>query len=249
MRFADAKAIFFDVDDTLYDFKDSMQLAFVHLHRRFPDVLGPHGEDKLANAYWQYYNGYDDAAKRELINRDPALFRRIMWAGALRILGHDEEFCHPDGFASEITAEFMLHRPAHWRSAMFSGAAELLHDLRAAGRTIGAITNGPGPVQRPKVEALDQHGWFPPPLLFISGEFGVYKPDPSIFRAAAKASGFAPEECVMVGDAREYDMPAKAIGFRTILFDGRSQKPDCSRDPYPPDAVVRSYAELRELVI
>lgn len=248
MGFADAKAIFFDVDDTLYDFEESMRHSFAHLRGEFPEVLGAHGEDRLAEAYWAFYRAYPRDEKFELINRDPDLFRRTMWAGALRHLGHDDDFCHPDGFARELTRVHMRERPRQWRAAMYEGAREVLDALRERGRILGAITNGPGPVQRPKVEALN-HGWFAEPLIFVSGEFGVYKPDPSIFRAAAKAASVAPEECVMVGDAREFDMPAKAIGFRTILFDGKGMKPDCERDEYPPDAIVHSYAELRKLLL
>jgi len=40
--FRHAKAIFFDVDDTLYDFARSMRFAFEHLHRVFPDVFTQH---------------------------------------------------------------------------------------------------------------------------------------------------------------------------------------------------------------
>lgn len=248
MRFSDAKAIFFDVDNTIYDFEQSMRHAFEHLHQAFPEVIGPHGHDRLADAYWSHYHAYPEAEKHDLINRDPDLYRRIMWAGALRKLGLDETMCHPDGLARELTDEHMRQRPKHWRMAMYEGARDVLLELRSQGRIVGAITNGPGPIQRPKVEALNQ-GFFPEPLVFIAGEFGAYKPDPSIFLAAAKAAGARPEECVMVGDAREFDMPAKAVGFRTILFDGKSLKPDCDKDPYPPDAIVRSYAELRALFV
>lgn len=248
-RFADAKAIFFDVDNTLYDFEESMRVSFVQLHNAFPEVLDAHGHDKLAEAYWSFYRGMPELAKRELINRDPDLFRRTMWAGALKNLGFADDFCAPDGFARELTNEHMRWRPQHWRDAMYAGARETIDALAKVGaQKLGVITNGPSPVQRPKVEALN-HGWFEEPLVFVSGEFGVYKPDPSIFLAAAKAAGVEPRECVMIGDAREYDMPAKAVGFRTILFDGKSEAPDCSADPYPPDAVVRGYAELRALLL
>lgn len=266
MRFPGVRAVFFDVDDTLYDFEDSMALAFRHLRKVFPEILGRHGEDRLSEAYWRFYRGYPEAEKLDLISRDPDLFRRTMWAGALVNLGvdrdeallaftpHQHAGASPNldaehAFVQVLTAEFQRLRHEHWRASMYPGARELIDDLLRAGFVLGAITNGPSAVQRPKLEALSYLEWTEEPRVFVSGEFGVRKPDPSIFRAAARAAGVAPEACLMVGDAREYDMPAKAIGFRTVLFDGKARKPDTSADPFPPDARVQTYAELRRLLL
>lgn len=262
--FRAARAVFFDVDDTLYDFAASMEHAFAHLRQVYPDVLGQHEAERVSRAYWGFYHECPEDVKVHLINTDPDLYRRTMWAGALARLGCDADeaalawlrkahpdilrpFSDPDGFVCVLAKEFERARPEHWRAAMYDGARDLLRELKGT-RTLGAITNGPSKVQRPKLEAFDYRAFFPERLVFVSGEFGARKPDPSIFLAAAEAAGVAPDECVMVGDAREFDMPAKAVGFRTVLFDGKKQKPDCSADPYPPDAVVASYAELRRLL-
>lgn len=266
MRFEGVEAVFFDVDDTLYDFATSMRHAFEHLHKVFPDVLGAHAIDRIAESYWAHYNGMPEPQKVHLINTDPDLFRRTMWAGALAGLGLDEDaaarawfeaahpalarhaFSDPEGFARVVTEEFQHHRPRHWREAMYPGARELLLELKPRVK-LGAITNGPPTVQRPKLEALGYRDYFPEARVFVSGEFGVRKPDPSIFLAAAKSAGVAPGRCVMVGDAREFDMPAKAVGFRTVLFLGPRERPDVEKDEHVPDAVVSSYAELRALLL
>ena len=244
-RFRDVDAVFFDVDDTLYDFERSMRHAFEHLHQVFPDVFAQYKVDQVEEAYWRYYEGVPEARKVELINTDPDLFRRTMWTGTLVNLGHEGEL---DPLARRVTDEMQRLRPSHWRMAMYDGAPELLVELKAR-FTLGAITNGPAPVQRPKLEALDYLRYFEEPRVFVSGEFGVRKPDPSIFLAAAKAAGADPRKCVMVGDAREFDMPAKAVGFRTILFTGPRERPDTTKDEWPPDAVASSYAELRRLLL
>lgn len=243
-RFRDVEAIFFDVDDTLYDFERSMRYAFEHLHDVFPDVFAQYKIDQVEKAYWDYYEGVPEARKVELINTDPDLFRRTMWTGTLVNLGHEGEL---DPLARRVTDEMQRVRPGHWRMAMYDGAPELLLDLKER-FTLGAITNGPSPVQRPKLEALDYRRYFEEHRVFVSGEFGTRKPDPSIFLAAAKAAGVDPRACVMVGDAREFDMPAKAVGFRTVLFTGPREVPDTSNDEWQPDAIVSSYAELRRLL-
>lgn len=240
---AGAKAVFFDVDDTLYDFDRSMALAFAHLHRAFPDVFARHEADRLAEAYLAHYRGMPEHAKRDLINRDPDLFRRTMWAGALAALGLDAS----EPTVRRITDEFDRTRAGQWRSAMYGGARDLLLTLKE--RTmLGVITNGPTRVQRPKLEALSYRDYFAEEMVFVSGEFGVAKPDPSIFLAAAKAAAVAPEDCVMVGDAREFDMPAKAVGFRTILFCEGRDVPDVAKDEHPPDAIARDYRDVRRFL-
>lgn len=243
---ARAKAIFFDLDDTIYDFEQSMRFAFEHLHARFPRVFEAHAVEDVEIAYWEHYESYGEDRKRKLINTDPDRFRRVMWAGTLAALGHE---CDPEhALAIEITEEFARTRPEQWRAAVYPGARELLRELGAR-RVIGIITNGPSSVQRPKLDAIAYRELFAEPLTFVSGEFGAYKPDPSIFRAAAKAAGVEPSECVMVGDSREFDMPAKATGFRTVLFTAAREVPDCSADLHRPDAMASSYAELRDLLL
>lgn len=240
------------MDDTLYDFERSMRFAFEHLHAAHPGVFSQHKVDELERAYWTYYRGVPEARKVELINSDPDLFRRTMWTGTLVGLGIQGEL---DATARALTDEMQRVRPRHWREAMYEGAADLLAELKArpaAGArplALGVITNGPANVQRPKLDALEWPRWFPEHLVFVSGEFGARKPDPSIFRAAAKAAGVEPHECVMVGDAREFDMPAKAVGFRTILFTGPRAVPDITSDEWQPDAIVSSYRELRKLLL
>lgn len=243
--FANVEAVFFDVDDTLYDFETSMRYAFEHLHAKYPDVFAQHKVDALAKAYWDFYEGVPESRKVELINSDPDLFRRTMWIGALTDLGVQGQV---DDLAATMVDEMQRERPAHWRMAMYPGAAALLDELKTQ-YAVGVITNGPSPVQRPKLEALDYRAYFPEERVFVSGEFGARKPDPSIFLAAAKSAGVAPERCVMIGDAREFDMPAKAVGFRTILFLAARERPDLSKDEWQPDAVVTSYREIRQLLL
>jgi len=243
--FDGVRAVFFDVDDTLYDFEGSMRFAFEHLHAAFPDLFSQHKVDELEKAYWSFYRNVPEPRKVELINTDPDLFRRTMWGGALRNLAFEGEL---DSAAKMLTDEMQRQRPAHWRAAMYPGAEALLRELKER-MPVGVITNGPSPVQRPKLEALNYRRFFPEHRVFVSGEFGVRKPDPSIFAAAAKSAGVEPHECVMVGDAREFDMPAKALGFRTILFFGPREVVDVSKDPYPPDAVACDYDEVARLLL
>jgi putative hydrolase of the HAD superfamily len=54
----------------------------------------------------------------------------------------------------------------------------------------------------------------------ISGEVGMHKPQPEIFRLGCERIGLAPEECVFVDDLRENCEGAEAVGMTAILHRG-----------------------------
>lgn len=54
----------------------------------------------------------------------------------------------------------------------------------------------------------------------ISGEVGLHKPEPEIFRLAAERVGAAPGECVFVDDLRENCAGAEAVGMTAVLHRG-----------------------------
>jgi len=56
----------------------------------------------------------------------------------------------------------------------------------------------------------------------ISGEVGLHKPQPEIFRLGAERIGLPPEECVFVDDLRENCEGAEAVGMTAVLHRGAS---------------------------
>ena len=54
----------------------------------------------------------------------------------------------------------------------------------------------------------------------ISGEVGLNKPQPEIFRLGAERVGLSPEECVFVDDLRENCQGAEAVGMTAVLHRG-----------------------------
>jgi putative hydrolase of the HAD superfamily len=54
----------------------------------------------------------------------------------------------------------------------------------------------------------------------ISGEEGMHKPQPEIFRLGAERVGLPPEECVFVDDLRENCEGAEAVGMAAVLHRG-----------------------------
>ena len=100
------------------------------------------------------------------------------------------------------------------------GPDELMIDAvrraRAAGIRTGLISNswGDGLAYDPELlrELFD--------VVVISGEVGLHKPEPEIFRLAAQRIGLVPQECVFVDDLRENCAGAEAVGMTAILHRG-----------------------------
>ena len=74
----------------------------------------------------------------------------------------------------------------------------LLRDLRDAGVPVGVVTNGPTAGQWDKLRRTGVADLVDAAV--VSQEFGVNKPDPSIFRRALELIGAEPSETIFVGD-------------------------------------------------
>ncbi|MFD5436609.1 HAD family hydrolase [Kitasatospora sp. NPDC127067] len=88
--------------------------------------------------------------------------------------------------------------------------------LRAAGWSVGVLTNGATDIQRAKLTTagiLDHVD-----AVCISEEAGARKPEPEVFRTAAARCGFVlPADAWMVGDNPMTDIAgASAAGLRTV---------------------------------
>lgn len=85
---------------------------------------------------------------------------------------------------------------------------------RRAGIPTGLISNswGTGIYERAPMDIFD--------ATVISGEVGLHKPQPEIYRLGAERIGVPPEACVFVDDLRENIAGAEAVGMTGILHRG-----------------------------
>jgi putative hydrolase of the HAD superfamily len=87
--------------------------------------------------------------------------------------------------------------------------------------------------------------------IVISGEAGIKKPDPKIFRIALEGTGLRADEVVYVGDTQEDVDGAIAAGIRPILI-VRPEEPNqlrildyTRRNEQPSDGAVLNSSVLR----
>ncbi|GAB5602974.1 HAD family hydrolase [Thermus sp. FJN-A] len=162
-------------------------------------------------------------------------FRERVFREALARLGG------PVARARELAEAFFRERR---RYPLFPEAPDFLKALREAGAGLALLTNGVPDLQREKLagagllEAFD--------LTLISGEVGLGKPDPRLFRMALCAFGVGPEEAVMVGDNPERDVKgALAAGIRAVFVHRGHRLPD---PRYPAHLEVRDLREALALL-
>lgn len=87
---------------------------------------------------------------------------------------------------------------------------------------VGILTNGASDHQWKKVRMLGLDRWIPDRYVIVSGDAGVSKPDPEIFRAAEKAMGQRPQDLWLAGDSLRHDiLGARKAGWHALWLDRR----------------------------
>jgi epoxide hydrolase-like predicted phosphatase len=92
---------------------------------------------------------------------------------------------------------------------------DALPRARAAGIKTGLISNSWG---RGRYDRDSFDKWFDG--VVISGEVGLYKPQPEIFELGAERVGLEPGDCVFVDDLVENCEGAEAVGMTAVLHRG-----------------------------
>lgn len=98
---------------------------------------------------------------------------------------------------------------------LFPGMDEVLDGLAARGLRSGVVTNKPGWLTEPLIDALQLRSRF---AVIVSGDTVAQpKPSPLPLLHAARLAGAAPGECIYVGDAERDVQAAHAAGMHAIV--------------------------------
>jgi|Deesub1362B_J571_1020462.scaffolds.fasta_scaffold01109_12 putative hydrolase of the HAD superfamily len=219
------KAIFFDIDDTLYDSTTLARMARLNSIRAMIDAgLDERDEDKLYSLLQKiikkfgsnYPKHYDELLKELGIPWNP----KIVAAGVV---------------AYEHT-KFGYLKP-------FPGVVPTLIELRQKYR-LGVISNGLAVKQWEKLINLGLHHFFD--VVVTSEEVGYEKPETKIFEVAVRRLGVNGEECVMVGDRIDTDiLGGKASGMKTVwVRRGKYSGVEPKSEEEKPDAIISELVEL-----
>jgi len=234
-----AKGIFFDVDDTLYDHLQPLREALRH-------GLGTGGDFPYEAVYhrFRYYSdklsashGAVNAAGAEQDLQDMRIQRAKLALAEFGVRVTDAE-------AARIQDEYLERQ---FRISPFPGAAELIGRLQAAGHIVGLITNGPAEHQMAKIKALAMDAAVPSGHIFVSGAVGYDKPDPRLFAWVNEQTGTIASQSCYIGDSWRNDVVgALNAGWTAIWFNHRQVKPESEHRPH---YTAGSYRELAGLLL
>jgi putative hydrolase of the HAD superfamily len=163
--------------------------------------------------------------ERPELAADVTARRKAGLALAAREAGYDEAMAE---------AAFAIFYTARQQVTPFTDTLPALAQLRGA-YTVGTLTNGNADVQRIGIGHLFH-------FTLSACDVGCGKPDPIIFREAARRAGVDPAAIVHVGDELDTDVAgARAIGMRTVWVNRTGQQASAE---ILPDAQIRSLGEL-----
>ncbi len=187
--------LFFDLDDTLWDFEKNSALVLEQVYNvfglreklnvDFETFLFRYKEINLA--LWSKYY------RREI---DKAYLRNHRFNETFKFFGYDN---YAENL--EVTDIYLNQSPKG--NLLKEGCLDTLTYL--AGRyRLHIITNGFKEVQHVKLEGSGIKHFFD--QVIISEEHGLVKPDEKIFRLAENMAATSREYCVMIGDSFESDI-------------------------------------------
>jgi putative hydrolase of the HAD superfamily len=114
--------------------------------------------------------------------------------------------------AEELAVRFGVER--RLRHEVFDDVVAALDELSKSA-AFALITNGASDLQREKLEASELGDRFA--AVVVSGEFGIGKPDPTIFEHALAQLGAEKQDAVMIGDSVDRDVDgAVAAGLQGV---------------------------------
>ncbi len=204
------KAVIFDIDDTLYNYREA----------------NAHGMEALCR-YAQRELGIDEAAFR-------ADYDRVM-AFQMRERG-ETAGCHSRAIRLQLLLEErglpLRHAAAmndlYWNALLevivpSPGVTELIAAAKKRGLRLGVGSDMTADWQLKKLEKLGLLDAMD--FVVTSEEAGVEKPHPALFRLCAEKAGCLPEECLFIGDNLRKDvLGAENAGMEALWLQPDPQK-------------------------
>jgi 2-haloacid dehalogenase len=224
------KAIFFDLDETLIDYRASERRGLAAVC----SALGIAPSEELFEIYRAENSRLWSMVETGQIT--PAELRAVRFCNFV-----DQAEISASVSAPEMSEIYL--RAFAESDVLIDGARELLEYVGSLGRIKTAVaTNGFGDTQRRRLAVTGLDRYFDE--FIISGELGLKKPDRAFFRTAFSRLGIEePERCVMIGDNLLSDMQGgREAGMITCWYN-----PDGAPVPESHDRPDYEVSELSAL--
>lgn len=225
--------IFFDLDDTLYDFSTASRESF----RETYDLLG---YDRFFSSFQEFMDIYTPRNLelwkeygKGTITKDE--LNRQRYNHPLQAVGvHDEEL------AACFCTEALSRIPT--KCALIPGAIEILEYLFPK-YNLYILSNGFQELQAHKMRTAGLSKYFS--KIILSEHIGINKPRRELFEYALDTTSSLSDESIMIGDMFETDIVGAAnIGMAQIFFNRQGISPL----PFAPTYEISCLAEIRDIL-
>jgi len=210
------KAVFFDVDDTLYDHSYHIHQVMTAVREEF-SFLQEFPIEYLKGLSHQFLEEVHERLLRGEITVEES--RKLRWQKFIEVTGQPN--------MDALTLANFYSNSYYKNERAVPGAIELLQILKGS-YTIGIISNNLLDEQLHKMRriGITEHI----DTFAISEEVGVAKPDPQIFEVALQRAGVTADEALLIGDSWANDiLGALQVGIRPIWFNrNNTESPDSS---------------------
>ncbi|MEM4360129.1 MAG: HAD-IA family hydrolase [Candidatus Bilamarchaeaceae archaeon] len=225
------RAIFLDLDDTLYDFSKASSKAMEEVYQL---VIRRYGNISLTDLEDQYAKILSKVEEDAFLDgRTGNEYRTERFIVLLSQFGiHDDRLVKEMVDVYGDTLEKNLY--------LFSGVSDELIRLKS-NFDLYLITDGPEDAQKKAIKILGIDKIFKG--VFISGACKKIKSDGGLFSHALEKTGLNADEVIMVGDSYERDIiGAFAAGIESIWVNKKGEK--APSEVAKPRAVIKNVNEL-----
>ncbi|MCA8937270.1 MAG: TIGR02253 family HAD-type hydrolase [Planctomycetes bacterium] len=228
------RAIFFDIDDTLYSTSEFAALA----RRNAIENMRAHG----------FRMATEDALREllEIVVEFSSNYEHHFDKLLRRVPKHYWEGINPTILIAAAVVGY--HETKFRELRAYEDAIDVLQLLRdKTDLKLGVISSGLAVKQAEKLVRLGVVGLFEPEGIFISDEIGISKPNPKLYLRACAAFGVRPSEAIYVGDRPKMDVdPCNRIGMITVL-NKRTQR-EYEPAETKPDFEIHNFFDLLDIL-
>jgi putative hydrolase of the HAD superfamily len=245
LKLKNIKAIFFDIDDTLFPTTEWAKTARKcavramfdsNLHKRINEEHGHITEE-------------DAIEMVEAVSAEFTYNYRVLFYNFLNRINYEKGIKIGDIDSALYVAAAQIEYEKHMLTSMeeYNDVLAVITKLQPRFK-LGIITDYGIETQAYKICKLKLHRLLQPKYMFISYMMGVTKQTSKIFTIACKHSGFEPQECAYVGDDPEMDIkPASEAGFLTFRILRANAKNKNKKCLVQPDYTINNLFELLDI--
>lgn len=230
----DLRAVFFDLDDTLFSTTEFARLA----RRQAVQAMIRHG---LRVSAQDALRELDEVIAEFSSNFDRHFDKLLVRLPEGATHGLNPVILVAAGVTAYHDAKFTRLKP-------FPDVLPALRKLSRSPLIRGVITDGLDVKQAEKLLRLDVFPLLTPRAVFISDQIGIAKPNPKLFERACSEMRIAPRQAMYVGDHPQKDVdPPNHIGMVTVLVD-RGGRHAGVRGRTQPAYRLRNFSQLLQLL-